>query len=247
MQVGYVTITVTSYLSIETSMIHSLINKLTYMCTQKNISELLSESIGVTVLSCSNTLTGKESSELRDIFLSEKSVGMVMSPDVGDVYQDFYQKQTFMNKECIEILAHHIEKIIRKEVYEKNTIVPAVPINFSSIILQHYPFINSLRPFAISPHVDHKGFVELVVILLIEGDSLFYTADDKTCKNEQLHIAKPFDLIVMRGYQFNGIEKRPVHYVKKIKEGSKRTTLSFRILSNNKEHLRTLKETFLVA
>lgn len=225
-------------------MLHSIINKLTYTCTEKNIRDLLDINVGVTVLRLNGDLSSEELGELKAILVTENNEDMMISPVIGEVYQDFFQKQIFRNKLCIELLTRQIEKVIKEEIYRKNNLVQDTSLTFDSVIMQYYPYIHSLRPFAIPPHIDHKGFVELVVILLIDGESLFYTAEDKSCRNERLYEARAFDLIVMRGYRFCGIEERPVHYVKKIQKDGGRITLGFRVLSKDRGHVKTLEETF---
>ncbi len=220
------------------------ISSLDYELDKGGIGELIFGS-GVTTL----RLVGKASLDIEALrlqILNEKSSGMTLSPTVGDIYQDFYQKVSFKNQELLNAFTLKIADIIKTKLYEANNVQSNVPIVFDSVIIQHYPHSTSDHLYAIPPHYDHKGFVELVIILLLEGESLFYTAKDKEGKEERVIDANPMDIIVMRGYQFQGKDERPVHYVKKITSLSGRTSLSFRIYSKNEEHLASIRKAFSV-
>lgn len=182
---------------------------------------------------------------LQKMLLEEKNAGMLPSPTIGDIYQDFSQKLSFKEKKLIDDLKERLASIVLEQVYKRYGFQSAERLTFDSVIMQHYPLTEAVKPFAIPPHQDHRGFVEIVAILLIEGGSYFYVADDRHQKGELYINAKPMDLILMRGYNFAGRgDVRPVHYVKKVKSASGRTSLTFRVLSKDKEHLATLQKTF---
>ena len=218
------------------------ISSLEYQLEDGGIESLVS-GCGVTTLRFCGGIS-KEVEALRQEILNEKRSGMVSSPTVGDVYQDFHQKVSFDNEELLNTLAQKISSIVQKTIYHAGGLRPHVPLVFDSVIIQHYSYSTSNHLYAIPPHYDHKGFVELVVVLLLEGESLFHTAKDKDCTAEKEIKANEMDLIVMRGFEFQGKDERPVHYVKKIKSQTGRTSLSFRIYSKNEEHLNTIRKAF---
>lgn len=221
-----------------------IIESLSYTVTKEGVEELVN-GLGAACLSLSNR-EDEDIKKLLTAILEEKKYDMVASPIVGDIYQDFYQKVQFKNKELFDDLAVKIGDIIIDTIYKPFKLGPTVPLVFDSVIIQHYAHTNATHVYGIPPHYDHKGFVELVVVLLLEGESLFHVAKDKECTGEVLISAMPMDLIVMRGYGFNGEDSRPVHYVKKIQEKTGRTSLSFRIYSKNEEHLNTIRKAFSV-
>ena len=219
-----------------------ILSKLSYTIDLVSLDELVNGR-GVTAISLA--VAREEVEPLRHAILREKESGMVASPTVGDIYQDFYQKTDFNDRDLLEALAKKLEKEISREVYKKSGLTPLVPIDFKSRVIQHYVYNDKTFLYGIPPHYDHRAFVEIVAILLLEGDSLFYTANNKEGVNERFIDANPMDIILMRGYQFGGQEDgRPVHYVKKILKKEGRTTLSFRIYSDNEEHLTTMRKAF---
>lgn len=225
-----------------TSNPYNVIEKLNYTIIGEGIDDFVN-GLGVTTLRLTNNKKG-EIELLRQAILKEKEINMVASPVIGDVYQDFYQKTYFENEELLEKLAKKIEQEIIREIYEKHNLTPMYPIEFKSRVIQHYAHNDKEFLYGIPPHYDHRAFVEVVVVLLLQGESLFHTALDKQANGEQAIDAQPMDLIVMRGYQFQGKDSRPVHYVKKIREKEGRTTLSFRVYSDNEEHLASMRKDF---
>lgn len=223
-----------------------IINTLAYECKDTDVRDLLNPDLGVTVLKPKVEVAMKDLCVLQSAILNEKNHDMRLSPNVGDIYQDFYQKVDFRDRRLIDALAERMGEIITDEVYKRWQLTPSVPIMFDSAIIQYYALSKMRHPYAIPPHYDHKGFVEIVAIVLVEGEPLFFTAKDKFGNAETEVDAKPMDIILMRGYGFNGRDSRPIHYVKKIRERRGRTSLTFRIYSKNKEHLETIRKAFSI-
>lgn len=221
---------------------YSHIDNLDYGITQEGVHELL-HGKGAAKMSLLVPLI--KARPLQEALQQERKVDMLPSPTIGIVYQDFTQKMDFQDVALIEKLENKLRKTLLEKLYVSYGLQPVRILLFDSIILQHYPLVASKKSFAIPPHQDHKAFVELIVILLVEGGSYFYIAEDKHQKKEVYINAKPMDLIVMRGYDFAGKgDMRPVHYVKKIQGRGGRTSLTIRMLSKNKEHLATLEQAF---
>lgn len=209
-------------------------DSLSYLGDENTKSELLS--FGVTVL----RLKGDRESfqPLRTELLAECNYDMERAPVIKDIYQNFSQKRVFRNMELIASLKEKIEREIGREVYEKFELIkPAGGLSFELPNLQKYEYIETDSKFAIPPHVDYRACVEVIAILLLEGDSQFYVAEDRECNGERYVDAKPLDIILMRGYLFQGIETRPIHYIKKMKEGKVRVSLGFRMLGANQENI----------
>lgn len=191
------------------------IDSLSYQSDENAKSELLS--LGVTVL---HLVDKRESLEqLKKKLLTECDNDMERAPTIKDIHQNFSQKRTFRNMELVTMLKEKIEKEILREVYEKFSFVPVDGLSFELPNLQRYEYIETDSHFAIPPHVDYKACVEVIAVLLLEGDSQFYVAEDRECNGERYVNAMPLDIILMRGYGFQGIDNRPVHYIKKIQEG----------------------------
>ncbi len=219
--------------------LYSYIKGLTYKSSEVAKEELLDETNGVTVLS----LISKEGSEeLRQVLLNECEYDMEGAPVIKSVYQDFSQKRHFKNNKIVLDLKERIEEEINREIYEKFGFSSKKPLSFDLPNLQKYEYVKSNASFAIPPHVDYKASVEVIAVLLLDGPSLFHIADDRECCNERMVDAMTMDIILMRGYGFQGIERRPIHYVKKIPQGVRRVTLGFRMLGDNQEDVDAMEK-----
>lgn len=213
-------------------------SSLSYQSDQNAKSDLLS--FGVTVLH----LVGDRENlkHLRTELLAECDYDMEQAPSIKNIHQNFSQKRVFRNPELIMSLKEKIEKEIQKEIYEKFALTPARSLNFELPNLQKYEYIKTDNKFAIPPHVDYKACVEVIAVLLLEGDSQFYVAKDRECNGERFIDAQPFDIILMRGYGFQGLEERPIHYIKKIEEGKVRVSLGFRMLGTNQDDIMKMEQ-----
>jgi hypothetical protein len=119
----------------------------------------------------------------------------------------------------------------------KFSFIPVNGLSFEPPNLQKYEYVETDGQFAIPPHVDYKACVEVIAILLLDGNSQFYIVEDRECNGERYIDALPLDIILMRGYGFQGIETRPIHYIKKIQKGKVRVSLGFRMLGKNQEDI----------
>ena len=95
-------------------------------------------------------------------------------------------------------------------------------IEFSELVAQRY------EPCAVGVgvHRDHKEFINVVGLLVIEGEGEFYTCDDRQGTNPQWIRNSPGDLILMRGAGLFGHPYGPFHTVKNITK--RRITLGLR-------------------
>jgi hypothetical protein len=99
---------------------------------------------------------------------------------------------------------------------------PSPPI-FNDLLLQRYP----PGPYALTPHLDGKRFVDLVAIAVLEGSARFCVCADRAGnKAREIH-ALPGSVIFMRAPGFGGAEDgRPFHCVLDVE--SERYTLGMR-------------------
>lgn len=216
------------------------ISSLVYESSKDARFELLSEHIGVTVIRLVSDRGDAE--EVRQLLLDECRHDMEQAPVIKSVHQNFSQKRVSKQNEQVTAFKEKLETLILNELYEKHGFIPTSGLHFESPNLQKYEYTETNSLFAIPPHVDYKACVEVIAILLLEGPSLFYIAEDRECKGEKGVEASVMDIILMRGYMFQGIEKRPIHYVKKIPKGVRRVTLGFRMMGDNQTDINNMEK-----
>jgi hypothetical protein len=217
---------------------HTLFSKSIYELSEDNFQELISE-VGVTVLHPAYNIDS-----LLDSIIQESAEGMSVSPKIGAVYQHFTQKESFIDNNLFNFIKEKVEQDLSKSI-SKYT---ATPFEFvsDSVILQKYEYVESLQEYAMPPHVDQKGFVNLVPIILIKGSSKFLVFKNKEDKNPLEIPATPGDMILMRGYNFMDNTHRPVHGVAKILKNQERISLGFRQITKDEKDLEALKKAFNV-
>ena len=97
-----------------------------------------------------------------------------------------------------------------------------LPLNFTDLVIQSYPQGNG----GIGVHRDGKSFINLIAVLVIEGEGNFSFCDDRDGSNPRHIQNEPGDLILMRGVGFCGSDHQPFHFVDGIR--SQRTTFGMR-------------------
>jgi hypothetical protein len=118
-------------------------------------------------------------------------------------------------------LANRLEVELTRELGKHFAL--CTPIELNDFSLQRYPVINT---YGISPHVDMKNCINVVLVLLLRGSAPFCICEDRSGKNPIEIKAKPGDLIVMRNTGFMRSSFRPFHYVGPVTE--ERITCGFR-------------------
>ena len=99
---------------------------------------------------------------------------------------------------------------------------PRLPA-FNELLLQRYP----PGPYALTPHLDGKRFVDLVAIAVLAGSARFCVCADRAGNNLREIQAPPGSVIFMRAPGFGGAEDgRPFHSVLNVE--SERYTLGLR-------------------
>lgn len=84
---------------------------------------------------------------------------------------------------------------------------PCARVTFNEAVIQAY------RPCrcGISPHRDHIRYINLIAILVIDGEGDFFVCADRAGNGARRIPARPGDLLLMRGPGFDGSRYRPFH------------------------------------
>ncbi len=96
------------------------------------------------------------------------------------------------------------------------------PLTFTHQVVQRY----EPGPIGIGAHRDGQSYINLVALLVLEGEDGLHSCDDEDGSNPVLVPNKAGDLILMRGSNFEGIDQGHYHLVKDIRE--RRIVLAFR-------------------
>lgn len=95
-------------------------------------------------------------------------------------------------------------------------------IQFNELRIQKYEPCE----IGISLHRDGKSFINIIVIIILEGEGEFCIADDREGTNTQVLVTVPGDMILMVAPGFNGADYQPFHYVRNVR--TTRITMSLR-------------------
>jgi hypothetical protein len=84
---------------------------------------------------------------------------------------------------------------------------PCPPVRFNEAVIQYY------RPCAcgISPHRDHVRYINVIGILIVDGEGDFYVCADRAGNGARRIPAGPGDFLLMRGPDFDESRYRPFH------------------------------------
>ena len=96
--------------------------------------------------------------------------------------------------------------------------VADTPIEFNDFSVQRYPVSKAGESYAISPHLDHGRYINVVAVYILRGFAPFYICGDRSGAIQMEIFTKSGDLILMRGAGFMGIMQRPFHYVGPVTE-----------------------------
>ena len=163
-------------------------------------------------IECSRILNEASAYNLR---LAEHEVGP------RNVKQRFFEATVQSRSPNIIKAVLDIQKYIYKTMltYDENVFVQ--PLNFQEIRLHKYP-IGGLLDF----HRDDKIFKNVIVSLLLKGDSCFYVADDVSGTNQRLIQAEIGWCIIIGAPGLFGENKQPPHCVANVTK--ERWTLGMR-------------------
>ncbi|MES3004836.1 MAG: hypothetical protein V4690_01835 [Patescibacteria group bacterium] len=208
-----------------------------------NLNDLLDPEVGATVVPICRgrrTILQKARSLTKDVDFRP-----VMSQTPTGVAQNFQTFSGFENGDYWTRLACYISNKLGDEFEKHNSgsLFFNSRLFFTDLSLQKYGQSKKSDEFGISPHRDQSAFVNLVVILLISGPSSFFICQDKQGNERREILAKPGDLILMRGGDFRCNLTRPYHFVGKVKDPNGRVSFSMRQVTDNPEEALKLRRT----
>jgi len=217
-----------------------------YSLTQAHLDELLMPNRGLTVISPTGSIQ-RVLSQFRE---EAKKFGFSESlayTSTG-VSQNFQAFSDFKADDEWISFGLHISESLRLG-FERlgHSHLFKMPLALSDLTLQFYPQSKPDDQFALSAHRDQSGFINLVVVLLIEGPSTFFICRDRigTTPIEPVEIeAVPGDLMVMRAGDFGDNLPRPCHFVGRVENPQGRLTLALRQISNDPARVKKLEHFF---
>ncbi|MEX2650155.1 MAG: hypothetical protein WD673_14180 [Alphaproteobacteria bacterium] len=98
----------------------------------------------------------------------------------------------------------------------------ATPLCFNEMMMTRY----RAGSIGITPHRDHVSYVNLVALVVLEGEGSFRVAEDRSGTGPRAVPGSPGCVILMRAPGFLGSAVRPFHYVTDIR--STRTVFGLR-------------------
>ena len=138
------------------------------------------------------------------------------------VKQSFSATATFNSDSLFTEVADNLSGALEHWFIEDGVSPFVTPLAFTDLVVQRYPKGDT----GISPHRDGKSFINLIAVLVLEGEGSFRFCEDRSGTNPRLIRNEPGDLIVMRGVGFCGTAHQPFHFVDNIR--TRRTTFGMR-------------------
>ncbi|MCF7865331.1 MAG: hypothetical protein K9M11_02390 [Candidatus Pacebacteria bacterium] len=220
------------------------ISKLRFDLTASNVEELLNPNQGVTVIKPQGDIA-KLLEELRKQaptfnFVNSLAVTTTNVKQNFKAFGDFQDGDiwTQLGKVVSGTLRDGFEKLGYADVFQQ-------PLALDDLTLQYYPQSKPEDLFALSPHRDQSGFINLVVVFLVYGPSAFFICKDRegTTPIEPQEIqSNPGDIVVMRAGGFNkDTSLRPCHFVGRVENSEGRLTLALRQITDDKTKLQKLE------
>ena len=216
-----------------------------YDITNTHTEDLINEDLGVTVLS-----PEKENHELLQVLQNKVKQERALFKKAGKTYtgviQNFFYRSLPEEEAYRDSLWNDFVQHLNREInhcfvkLKKETLLKDEVFSVNDIYLQRY--IKNSSPYGITPHRDQTGFLNLIAIYIVAGDSHFYICKDKTGKNKKEIPAQEGDIILMRGNYFNKKTIRPLHAVYGVQR--ERVTLTMRELSSNSEEREKITNTY---
>lgn len=146
-----------------------------------------------------------------------------VGPPERRVYQRLASAQLGADPGPFAVLARELEDLV-ESVHRALAPSPwAAAPSFNDFLLQRYP----PGPYALTPHLDGKRYVDLVAIAVVEGAARFCVCADRAGTGRVEIPAPPGSVIFMRAPGFDGAEDgRPFHCVLDV--AAERYTLGLR-------------------
>ncbi len=202
---------------------------------EEHIQDLLNSDLGATVV----TLNGHVDELIRKLSRLSRNLHFTpASTTATQVEQNFsscgkFSARSIWNHLAVRI-AEKIEDKFGENVIGWNKLHGK--LDFTDLAVQCYPPSPSGVDYGISPHRDHGGFINLVVVLLIQGPASFFICKDRSGKDARELRASPGDLIIMRGGGFGNQSNplpRPYHFIGRIDHPKGRLTFGMRQLTSD--------------
>jgi hypothetical protein len=209
-----------------------------------NYFQLAAEHQGATVIPVQG-MTEAYLRELRSDAAKQEYHGAMTNTPTG-VTQNFVSCSEFEDGSLWKELGFEISKQLGRE-YEnsgQSQMFSERPLLFSDLALQKYVPSSEGSKYGISPHRDQSGFVNLVAVLLISGPSAFFICRDKGGGGAADVVARPGDLILMRGGGYGRDLPRPFHFVGKIDDPYGRLSFGMRQVTSNGEIAAKIRNVF---
>lgn len=198
------------------------------------VTSLLASNFDVVELIARLNTTGAHSLKLipdllrESLLLAARKLNYKNQPEVVGsperrVYQRLASCELDTNQEPFAGLARALEALFTSALSHLSRLPWPNPPTFNDLLLQRYP----PGPYALTPHLDGKRFVDLVAIAVLEGSARFCVCADRAGNKPQEIPATPGSVIFMRAPGFGGAEDgRPFHCVGDVQ--SERYTLGLR-------------------
>ncbi|MDP3646235.1 MAG: hypothetical protein Q8R25_04045 [bacterium] len=139
-----------------------------------------------------------------------------------DTRQAFASVSSFANDSLFVSVAGQLELFLEKKFRECSPYPFSEPVRFTDLVVQRY----QPGPIGIAPHRDGKSFINVVAVLILEGEARFCFCDDREGNNFRPMRNQPGDLLLMRAPGFLGEDVQPFHFVDSITQ--QRTTFALR-------------------
>ncbi len=104
------------------------------------------------------------------------------------------------------------DMILGKMMSSGKTELFATPLRFNEISLQ----LSDAGSIGITPHMDGKSVVNLICVIVLEGESKFALCEDRQGSNPKYLDTMPGNIIFMRAPGYRGSGHRPFHFVSEI-------------------------------
>ena len=155
--------------------------------------------------------------------LQYKEQPAVVGPPERRVHQRLASCELDPGNEPFAGLARSLEALLSSALARLPRSPWPTPPKFNDLLLQRYP----PGPYALTPHLDGKRFVDLVSVAVLEGSARFCVCADRAGNKQQEIPALPGSVIFMRAPGFAGNQDgRPFHSVLDVESG--RYTLGMR-------------------
>ena len=90
----------------------------------------------------------------------------------------------------------------------------ATPLTFNTLVVQHY----APGSIGITPHRDGLSRINLVCVIVLEGNARFALCDDREGTNPRDIHAPPGHVILMRAPGYRSSDLQPFHFITDIRE-----------------------------